>query len=84
MKTLYIVRHAKSSWDNMGLRDFDRPLNGRGKASAPYMGQVMVQKGIRPDLIVSSPAKRAFSTAKLIAKELVSAWHRMICRRFHL
>lgn len=70
MRTLYLVRHAKSSWDFPALDDKDRPLNKRGKRDAPKMGQVLKQKGEMPELIISSPAKRAFSTAKKIAKEL--------------
>lgn len=70
MKTLYLVRHAKSSWDTPGLGDMERPLNKRGKNDAPKMGKMLSQMGEIPDLMVSSPAKRAFSTAKRIAKEL--------------
>ena len=70
MKTLTILRHAKSSWDEPGLADFDRPLNGRGKRDAPVMGQRMKAAGIRPSLIVSSPAARAWSTAKIVAREM--------------
>ncbi|MFN3343821.1 MAG: SixA phosphatase family protein [Flavobacteriales bacterium] len=70
MKTLYLVRHAKSSWSDLTLSDFDRPLNERGKRNAPFMGKIFRSKGIKPDLIVSSPAKRALSTAKKIAKEI--------------
>lgn len=67
MKTLTIVRHAKSSWQDMSLRDRDRPLNARGKQDAPEMGRRIHQHGIRPSLIVSSPAKRAWATAKAVA-----------------
>ncbi|NJN25640.1 MAG: histidine phosphatase family protein [Cyclobacteriaceae bacterium] len=70
MKKIFVVRHAKSSWDEPELEDFDRPLNKRGKKSAPEMGKRMQQRGIAPDLLISSPAKRAFATAKLIAREL--------------
>ena len=70
MKTLTLVRHAKSSWSDTHLSDRDRPLNKRGKRDAPVMGKRMVEHGIRPSLIISSPAKRAWSTAKLIAAEL--------------
>jgi phosphohistidine phosphatase len=63
MKTLYLVRHAKSSWDHPGLRDFDRPLNKRGQNDAPRMAQLLLKLGVQPDLLVSSPAKRAISTA---------------------
>lgn len=65
MKTLYVLRHAKSSWDNSGLADFDRPLNARGRSAAPFMGQVMKREGIVPGLILSSPAVRARETAEL-------------------
>lgn len=70
MKTLTILRHAKSSWNQPGLADFDRPLNSRGQRDAPAMGQRMKAADIRPSLIVSSPAVRAWSTAKLVANEL--------------
>ena len=69
-KILYLVRHAKSSWNDDSLSDKERPLNGRGRKSAPEMGIRMRQQGHRPDLIISSPANRAYSTACLIAKEL--------------
>ena len=70
MKTLYLIRHAKSSWKLSNLSDFDRPLKKRGISDAPLMGSVLKQKGVKPDLMVSSPANRAISTAKLVAKEL--------------
>ncbi|QCR23752.1 histidine phosphatase family protein [Pontibacter sp. SGAir0037] len=70
MKTLYIVRHAKSSWEFEDLSDHDRPLNKRGRNDAPLMGQELALKEIKPAIIVSSPAVRAISTASLIAKEL--------------
>jgi len=70
MKKLLIVRHAKSSWDSLYLDDFDRPLNKRGKNSAPRMGRRLAEKRLFPDLIISSPAKRAISTAKYIANEI--------------
>ncbi len=70
MKTLYLIRHAKSSWDDPSLTDFDRPLNNRGKKDAPKMGKQLAQGGHRPDILLSSPAKRAWNTAKKIAKVL--------------
>lgn len=70
MKTLYVIRHAKSSWDVKTLGDIERPLNERGKRDAPRMGKRLKEKDIHPHLIVSSPAKRALSTARKIAKEL--------------
>jgi phosphohistidine phosphatase len=70
MKKLFLIRHAKSSWDDPSLADEDRPLNKRGKKDAPFMGSILYKQGIVPDLIISSPAKRAYSTAKKIAGEL--------------
>lgn len=63
-KTLYIARHAKSSWEDMSLSDFERPLNKRGKRDAPFMAELLKDKDINPELILSSPAKRAKKTAK--------------------
>ena len=68
MKTLYVIRHAKSSWDDPDLEDFERPLNDRGKKDAPRMGKRLKEKNIHPHIMISSPAKRALSTAKRIAK----------------
>ena len=71
-KTLYLLRHAKSSWKDFSIRDFDRPLNKRGKHDAPIMAERMAHKGIHPDIILSSPAKRARSTSKYFSKKLDS------------
>ncbi len=70
MKTLILVRHAKSSWDNPGSSDFERTLNQRGENDAPFMANVLKEKGIKPDLIISSPAVRALTTAKYFATAL--------------
>jgi phosphohistidine phosphatase len=70
MKTLILVRHAKSSWDDPSLDDRDRPLNGRGKKDAPAMGERLAKLGIEPELMVSSPAVRALTTAEIFAKAL--------------
>ena len=70
MNKLIIVRHAKSSWDNPELDDFDRPLNNRGKKDAPEMGRRLAQRHVMPDMMITSPAKRAASTAKRIATEI--------------
>jgi phosphohistidine phosphatase len=64
MKTLLILRHAKSSWKDEGLPDHDRPLNKRGKADAPRMGRLLREKDLTPDLILSSTARRARQTTK--------------------
>ncbi len=70
MKTLTILRHAKSSWKDSSLSDHDRPLNKRGEGDAPVMATRIQQAGIRPSLILCSPAVRAWTTAKLIAQEI--------------
>lgn len=70
MKKLYIVRHAKSSWSNASLSDFDRPLNKRGFGDAPLMGQALKKLSILPDLVVSSTAMRAITTAEIISSEI--------------
>jgi len=70
MKTLYAVRHAKSSWDNPFLDDFSRPLNDRGRRDAPRMALRLKERQIRPTLLLSSPAERALSTCLLIADSL--------------
>lgn len=70
MKILDILRHAKSSWDNPTISDFERPLNKRGKNDAPMMGDIFKKLKINPDLIISSPAKRAITTAKLVSEKI--------------
>lgn len=68
MKTLYLVRHAKSSWDDPFQDDFDRPLNDRGRRDAPRMAKRLKEREIYPDLLISSPAQRALSTCMLMAE----------------
>jgi phosphohistidine phosphatase len=68
MKSVLILRHAKSSWKHPDVNDHDRPLNKRGKRDAPYMGDLLQNEHLVPDLIISSTAKRAYSTAKAVAK----------------
>ena len=70
MKVITIVRHAKSSWKDSSLSDRERPLNSRGERDAPDMGKRIHEHGIRPSLIVSSPANRAWTTAKIIAQAI--------------
>ncbi len=67
MKTIYLLRHAKSSWDYPKLEDFERPLNNRGRRDAPLIGGVLKKLDIKPDAIISSPATRASTTARIIA-----------------
>ncbi len=62
------MRHAKSSWNNIDLADFDRPLNKRGMKAAPLMGKTMYKNQFQPDLIISSPAERAKQTAILVCE----------------
>jgi phosphohistidine phosphatase len=69
LKKLLVIRHAKSDLNN-NVSDFDRPLNNRGLKDAPNMGKFLKSKDIVPDLIISSGAKRALTTAKLIAKSI--------------
>lgn len=70
MKLLTLIRHAKSSWKEPGMEDFVRPLNGRGKRDAATMGQRLAAVGFAPGAIISSPAKRARSTATRLGKEI--------------
>lgn len=70
MKTLYLLRHAKSSWSFDDLSDHDRPLNGRGRDDAPRMGQALHKRGIVPDAVLASSAVRALTTAVLVTREL--------------
>ncbi len=69
-KRITLLRHAKSSWKDASLADRDRPLNRRGNKSAPDMGKRLAELGVRPSLLLTSPAKRARETARLIAHEL--------------
>jgi phosphohistidine phosphatase len=66
MKRLFLMRHAKSSWDHPGLSDFERPLNKRGFKAAPRIGSEIQNRGYIPELIVSSPAERALQTSNLV------------------
>lgn len=66
MKTLYLLRHAKSSWQEPGLKDFDRTLNARGREAAPLVGRFVREQKLRVDLMLSSPAVRARETAALV------------------
>ena len=70
MKTLYLVRHAKSSWDNKELKDIDRPLNERGYRDAHSMSAFLLENNYIPELIVTSPAIRAMTTAIIFSRVL--------------
>jgi phosphohistidine phosphatase len=70
MKELYFIRHAKSDWSELGQKDFERGLNKRGKRNIIRMGNILNEMKIKPDLIISSSAKRAKKTAKGLADEI--------------
>ncbi len=69
MKTLFLLRHAKSSWKQPEMNDHDRPLNKRGKKEAPLVGKYLKANNLVPDLILSSTARRAHDTAEAVAEE---------------
>ena len=68
MKTLLVLRHAKSSWNNPALDDHERPLNKRGRRDAPRMGELVRERGLIPDVVISSDAVRARLTAEAVAE----------------
>ena len=78
MKVLTLIRHAKSSWKDPGLPDWDRPLNKRGKRDGPAMGQRLAERGSFADLVISSPAVRALATAEAIAEEIDYPWTEIV------
>lgn len=84
MKQLLILRHAKSSWADDSLADFDRPLNKRGKRDAPRMGRLLAQEDLTPDLIITSSAKRAQLTAEAVADSSGYDGDIMATRAFYL
>ena len=68
MKILMLLRHAKSSWKDTSLSDFDRPLNGRGRKAAETIGRYLRNNGLEPELVLSSPAVRARETIGIVAR----------------
>src|SRR5258708_31403515 len=66
MKTLLLLRHAKSSWKDGAVKDFDRPLNQRGLKTAPSVGRLIRKRKLEPNLVLSSPAERARQTTQLV------------------
>ncbi len=81
MKTLFVIRHAKSSWKDATLQDFDRPLNARGKKDASDMAKRLIDQHFQIDMFVSSPAKRAKSTALLFCRQFHYSTHRLLLVR---
>ena len=69
-KTLYLLRHAKSSWEDSTMLDINRPLNDRGFTDAPNMGKRLHKMGISPEIIIASPSKRTTQTIELVCKEI--------------
>jgi len=84
MRTLLILRHAKSSWDNSNLADHARPLNDRGKTDAPRMGRLLQTEDLVPDLIIASSAERALKTAELVALNCDYENEIKVTRQFYL
>ena len=70
MKTIYLIRHAKSDWNNTNLTDYNRNLNKRGQNDAPFMGKKLAELNPSIDLIIASPAQRVLETVKLLTKEI--------------
>jgi phosphohistidine phosphatase len=66
MKRITLIRHAKSDWNHLALKDFDRPLNKRGLVSAEFMSKIILKEDLVPDFILCSPAKRTKSTCQLL------------------
>ncbi|MFO7812729.1 MAG: histidine phosphatase family protein [Pelovirga sp.] len=81
MKNLSLIRHAKSDWSSGAASDFDRPLNHRGNKAAPMMAERILKRGSIPDLLVSSPARRAFETVELLAHELDAPQEQIVFHR---
>ncbi|MBK0382410.1 histidine phosphatase family protein [Pedobacter sp. SD-b] len=69
-KQLLIVRHAKSDWNDPSINDFNRPLNSRGSKDAPLIGEKLLKKSFKPDLVISSPAKRALNTCEIVCQKI--------------
>lgn len=79
MKKLILIRHAKSSWEHVGLPDRERPLHRRGEKDAPKMGRRLAERGVQVDRIITSPARRALLTAEAIADEIGYPWDEIVC-----
>ena len=84
MKSLILLRHAKSSWKEKGLRDHDRPLNTRGRRDAPRAGSALRGANLAPDLIISSSAERAIRTAEQVARAIDFEGYIAVDRRLYL
>ncbi len=83
-KHLFVMRHAKSSWDHPGLTDHDRPLNPRGLRDAPRMAEFLNRRKLAPTLLLSSSAKRAVTTAELVQRHLTTPPEWEVINDFYL
>ncbi len=84
MKELLVMRHAKSSWNNVSLTDYQRPLNKRGKIDAQNMGRLLKQLDLTPQLILCSTAERALTTAEFVAISSDYEADLQLCEQFYL
>jgi phosphohistidine phosphatase len=84
MKTLLILRHAKSSWKDESIDDYDRPLNERGKKEAPRMGKLLLDEDLLPDLILSSDAKRCRRTIEKLCSASGYRGETLLCGELYL
>jgi phosphohistidine phosphatase len=84
MKTLLVLRHAKSSWNESALDDHERPLNERGRRDAPRMGELVREYGLIPDIVISSDAVRAQLTAEAVAEAARYAGEILLDRRLYI
>lgn len=75
MKTLYLLRHAKSDWSDFSVRDHDRPLNDRGRLASKGIGAYLGRNGIAPDLVLCSTAVRTRETLERVANTARAQWH---------
>ena len=84
MKRLYLLRHAKSSWKEPGLSDFERPLKRRGREACAMIAAYMAGQGIAPDLVLCSPARRAAETLELVSKGLGRELNNAFCDALYM
>ena len=84
MRTLYVLRHAKSDWGDASLRDFDRPLNGRGRKSAKAMGRELRERGVTPDLVLLSPSARTTETLARVEEGFGASFEKVEERSIYL
>lgn len=84
MRTLYVLRHAKSDWGEASLRDFDRPLNGRGWKAAKAIGREMREQGLNPDLVLLSPSARTTETLARVEEGFGATFEKVKERTIYL